>query len=335
MGSFKFQAKIKSMTEMYKDLQNDQKILQNELRKDDLVILNVVETMTKMSAISTKKTEDLTAKLKEAENKNFHLEQKIRSLRIELDEEKEAKVDLEIENIKMRKDLSKLQKSLESVNNNCYDDVKDLNLSEVSNISEVDPNITIIGGDDSDLSLLHELSDFRLLSDKTLALSPFFLTSDTTTLLPEKEVSPSPGPILLSRSVRKCPPPSRSYGKKTPGTYTKKMPSVTISVTRAVDTTKKARRRSKSVDFHIGEKTPIVPEVCDLCDQKAKNGTEDSPTLPWCPHQSLGKDLHSISTNITPVRSMMFGGGKRDVRAKPTSTPLLRSILKLPKTKKM
>ena len=309
MGSFKYQSKMKSMTEMYKDLQNDHKILQNELRKDDLVIMNVVETMTKLS-------EDYSVKLKEAESKNFHLEQKIRSLRIELDEEKEAKVDLEIENIKMRKDLTKLRKSLESVNNNVYDDIKDLNLSEVSDLSEEDPNITIRGGDNSDLSLLHELSDFRLLSDKTLALSPFLLTSDTNALLPEEEVSPTPSPILLSRSVRM-------------------MPSVTISVTRAVNTNKKTRRRSKSVDFQIGEKTPIVPEVCELCVQKAKNGTEDSPTLPWCPHQSLGKDLHSISTNVTPVRSMMFGGGKRDVRAKPTSTPLIRSILKLPKTKKI
>ena len=326
MGSFKM--KMKSMTEMYKDLQNDHKILQNELRKDDLVIMNVVETMTKMS-------KDYSVKLKEAESKNFHLEQKIRSLRIELDEEKEAKVDLEIENIKMRKDLTKLRKSLESVNNNVYDDIKDLNLSEVSDISEEDPNITIRGGDNSDLSLLHELSDFRLLSDKTLALSPFFLASDTNALVPEKEVSPTPSPILLSRSVSKCPPPSRSCVRKTPGTYTEKMPSVAISVTRAVNTNKKTRRRSKSVDFHIGEKTPIVPEVCELCVQKAKNGTEDSPTLPWCPHQSLGKDLHSISTNVTPVRSMMFGGGKRDVRAKPTSTPLIRSILKLPKTKKI
>jgi len=294
------------MTEMYKDLQNDQKILQNELRKDDLVIMNVVETMTKMS-------KDYSVKLKEAESKNFHLEQKIRSLRIELDEEKEAKVDLEIENIKMRKDLTKLRKSLESVNNNVYDDIKDLNLSEVSDTSEEDPNITIRGGDNSDLSLLHELSDFRLLSDKTLALSPFFLASDTDALVPEKEVSQTPSPP----------------------TYTKKMPSVAILVTRAVNTNKKTRRRSKSVDFQIGEKTPIVPEVCELCVQKAKNGTEDSPTLPWCPHQSLGKDLHSISTNVTPVRSMIFGGGKKDVRAKPTSTPLIRSILKLPKTKKI
>jgi len=317
MGSFKYQAKIKSMTEMYKDLQNDQKILQNELRKDDLVIMNVVETMTKLS-------KDYSVKLKEAESKNFHLEQKIRSLRIELDEEKEAKVDLEIENLKMRKDLTKLRKSLEAVNNNVYDDIKDLNLSEVSDISEEDPNITIRGGDNSDLSLLHELSDFRLLSDKTLALSPFF--SDPTTLLPEKEVSPTPSPILLSRSVRKCPPPSRSCVKK--------MPSVAISVTRAGDTNKKTRRRSKSVDFHIGERTPIVPEACKLCVKKAQNGTEDSPTLPWCPHESHEKDLHSISNNVTPVRSMMFGGGKKDVRAKPTSTPLIRSILKLPKTKK-
>ena len=88
------------------------------------------------------------------------------------------------------------------------------------------------------------------------------------------------------------------------------------------------------MDFHIGEKTLIVPEVCELCVQKAQRqrGAEDSPTLPWCPHQSHGKDLHAISANVTPIRSIMFknvlSSGKRDARIKATSTPLVKSILK-------
>jgi len=320
---------------MYDELRIQEKILQNELRKDDMVMINMMESMIGQSSIMSEKTEDFNAKLKEAENRNFNLEQEIRTLKIQLEEEKEAKVDLEIQNIKLRKDLRKMQTSLESVNNNCYDDVNDLNLSEVSDMSE-DNNITIIGGDTSDLSLLHDLSDFDILSDQTLGRSPFFNTASTTALLLD-----TPGPTTPS-IVRKYPPPSCSSVKKVSGTYTKKVhnlpPSVTISKTR--DTVRKTRRRSKSVDFHIGEKTLIVPEVCELCVQKAQRqrGAEDSPTLPWCPHQSHGKDLHAISANVTPIRSIMFknvlssGGGKRDARIKTTSTPIVKSILKLPPT---
>ena len=222
------------------------------------------------------------------------------------------------------------------MNNNCYDDVSDLNLSEVS-INSEENDITIIGGDNS---LIHDLTDFKLLSDETLDHSPFSSTAATNMLLLEKEVIPSP---LLLSTVKKCPPPS--CVKKTPGTYTKKIhhmppPAVTISRSSAQDLpyTKKARRRSKSVDFHIGEKTIIVPEACDFCVQKVQNGrgAEDSPTLPWCPHQNSPKDLKAISVNATPIRSMMFknvlSAGKINPRVKVTSTPQVKSILKLPQT---
>jgi len=321
-----------SLVEMYDELRIGEMITRNEMKTDELFTINMLDSLDKKSRM----TEDLADKLKEAEKKSFHLNQKIRTLTIQLDEEKEAKVDLEIENIKLRKDLAKLKKSLESMNNNCYDDVSDLDLSEVSLISE-DNDITIIGGDNS---LLHDLSDFRLLSDETLDHSPFSSTAATNMLLLEKEVIPSP---LLLSTVKKCPPPS--CVKKTSDTYTKKSlrmppPAVTISVSRAqnLTTTKKARRRSKSVDFHIGEKTMIVPEACELCVQKVQRGrgAEDSPTLPWCPHQNSPKDLNSISANATPIRSMMFknvlSGGKMNPRVKITSTPHVKSILKLPHT---
>ena len=321
-----------SLVEMYDELRIGEIITRNELNKDeDLLTMSMANSLEKNS----KMTKDLNVKLKEAERKNFHLEQKIRTLTIQLEEEKEAKVDLEIENIKLRKALATSKKTLESINNNCYDDVSDLNLSEVSVVSE-DNNITIIGGDNS---LLHDLSDFKLLSDETLDHSPFSSTAATNMLLLEREV---PSPLLLS-TVKKCPP--ASCAKKTSDTYTKKVhnmppPVVTISVTRAQDsnTSKKARRRSKSVDFHIGEKTMIVPEACELCAHKVQRqkGAEDSPTLPWCPHQNGAKDVQSISANVTPIRSMMFknvlSGGKMNQRGKAASTPLVKSILKLPKT---
>ena len=69
--------------------------------------------------------------MKEAEAKVFHLHQTIRSLTIQLDEEKEARVDLEIENAKLKKEVTKLKKFMEMLNNNYYD-AGDLNLSEVS-----------------------------------------------------------------------------------------------------------------------------------------------------------------------------------------------------------
>merc|ERR1719446_236767 len=158
----------------------------------------MMESMIGQSSTMSEKTEDLNAKLNESEKRNFNLEQEIRTLKIQLEEEKEAKVDLEITNIKLSKDLRKLQTSLKSVNNNCYDDVGDLNLSEVSDVSE-DNNITIIGGDTSDLSLLHDLSDFEILSDKTLGRSPFYSTASTTALLLD-----TPGPTTPS-IVRKYP----------------------------------------------------------------------------------------------------------------------------------
>ena len=98
---------------------------------------------------------------------------------------------------------------MESVNNNCYDaDLKDLNLSEVSIMSE-DNDITIVGGD-HDLTTVDEdnspslqefsLSDFKLLSDETLNQNPF--SSTATTILLEKEVPACP---WLLRSVGKQP----------------------------------------------------------------------------------------------------------------------------------
>ena len=60
----------------------------------------------------------------------------MRSLNIQLDEEHEIKADLEIENIKLKKRIQKLQTSLELVNNNCYDvDTKSEKLQKVNKIA--------------------------------------------------------------------------------------------------------------------------------------------------------------------------------------------------------
>ena len=268
----------RTLLEMYDELRISEKIYLNEIGKDEDYLLKALERTKKTAPKESRKSQDLKAKLKEAEAKARHLNQTIRSLKIQLEEEMEARVDLEIENTKLRKEVTTLKKSMESVNNNCYDaDLKDLNLSEVSIMSE-DNDITIVGGD-HDLTTVNEdnspslqelsLSDFKLLSDETLNQNPF--SSTATTILLEKEV-----PARLLRSVGKRPsfevnltPATFTKPKKeAPATYTKKvlgftqMPPVTISVSGPGDSsTRPLRRRSRSVDHNIGEKTIIAPEV--------------------------------------------------------------------------
>ena len=264
----------RTLLEMYDELRISEKIYLNEIGKDEDYLLKALERTKKTAPKESRKSQDLEAKLKEAEAKARHLNQTIRSLKIQLEEEMEARVDLEIENTKLRKEVTTLKKSMESVNNNCYDaDLKDLNLSEVSIMSE-DNDITIVGGD-HDLTTVNEdnspslqefsLSDFKLLSDETLNQNPFSSTASTTILL-EKEF-----PARLLRSVGKRPsfnPATFTKPKKeAPATYTKKvlgciqMPPVTISVSGPLDTTRALRRRSRSVEHNLGEKTIIAPEV--------------------------------------------------------------------------
>ena len=70
--------------------------------------------------------------------------------------------------------------------------------------------------------------------------------------------------------------------------------------------TKQARRRSKSVDHYVGERTVIAPELCQICEASKKSRRpEESPTLPWCPHNSYLTNP-SITINVTPARSKSF-----------------------------
>ena len=106
----------RTLLEMYDELRISEKIYLNEIGKDEDYLLKALERTKKTAP---RKSQDLKAKLKEAEAKAFHLNQTIRSLTIQLDEEKEFRVDLEIENTKLRKEITTLKNSMESVNNNC------------------------------------------------------------------------------------------------------------------------------------------------------------------------------------------------------------------------
>ena len=43
--------------------------------------------------------------------------------------------------------------------------------------------------------------------------------------------------------------------------------------------TKQARRRSKSVDHYVGERTVIAPELCQICEASKKSRAEDMGTF--------------------------------------------------------
>ena len=200
----------------------------------------------------------------------------MRSLNIQLDEEHEIKADLEIENIKLKKRIQKLQTSLELVNNNCYDvDVEDDvdDHLEMTETSEADTTICSNGG-------FQDFSSIQLLGEKTLMnqtglLSSSVYTATTPNLLP-----------LSARRDAQVPPRSNVKHMQT---YTKQ-----------------ARRRSKSVDHYVGERTVIAPELCQICEASKKSRRpEESPTLPWCPHNSYLTNP-SITINVTPARSKSF-----------------------------
>ena len=129
-------------------------------------------------------------------------------MNIQLNEEHEIKADLEIENIKLKKRIQKLQTSLELVNNNCYDvDVEDEvdDHLEMTETSEADTTICSNGG-------FQDFSSIQLLGEKTLMnqtglLSSSVYTATTPNLLP-----------LSARRDAQVPP--RSNVKHTQ-TYTK------------------------------------------------------------------------------------------------------------------
>merc|ERR1711955_3488 len=128
------------------------------------------------------------------------------------------------------------------------------------------------------------LSDFKLLTETTMNRSP--LVSDLSAM-----------PMLTSTPAIYVGDGPINESAKFPyntGTYTKKVSSGTNT---------KNRRRSKSVDFQVGEKTIIAPSVCELCMARPRN-VEDSFTLPWCPHSRA-----SVSINATPVRSLLKPDG--------------------------
>lgn len=298
-------SKLNQRLGLYDDLLISEKVLY-DCQTQDLEMFSKFVDYVKDDKKKSKSAKEIEAKkLEDAEAKIFQLEQKVRSLNIQLDEEHEIKADLEIENIKLKKRIQKLQTSLELVNNNCYDvdleDEVDDHL-EMTETSEADTTICSNGG-------FQDFSSIQLLGEKTLMnqtglLSSSVYTATTPNLLP-----------LSARRDAQVPPRSNVKHMQT---YTKQ-----------------ARRRSKSVDHYVGVRTVIAPELCQICEASKKSRRpEESPTLPWCPHNSYLTNP-SITINVTPARSKSFlfkrkesMGMKEMITSTPAAALNMKSILK-------
>jgi len=262
-----------TLISIFDEMVRNEKILQDQNQD-----LHMLIKMTKLTVESSKRRNNkLNGKLKEAEKKIFNLEQLVRTLKIQLEEERETNADLDIDNIKLKKKIQALQSSLESVNNNCYGDEETDKLLMSTTDSSMESEATLLGDDLC-------LSEIRLLSETTMNSSPLYDASVDVVLTSTPAIGES---IKFPYST---------------DTYTKGLPKIASSETY----TKKGRRRSKSVDFHIGEKTIISPSLCQLCvsrQSRPRNGNDDSPTLPWCPHSQT-----PVSINVTPARSLLKPG---------------------------
>jgi len=263
-----------TLISIFDEMVKNEKILQDQNQD-----LHMLIKMTKLTVESSKRRNNkLNGKLKEAEKKIFNLEQLVRTLKIQLEEERETNADLDIDNIKLKKKIQALQSSLESVNNNCYRDEETEKLLISTTDSSMESEATLLGDELC-------LSEIRLLSETTMNSSPLYDASVDVVL--------TSTPAIGERSTK--------FPYST-DTYSKGLPKIASSETY----TKKGRRRSKSVDFHIGEKTIISPSLCQLCvsrQSRPRNGNDDSPTLPWCPHSQT-----PVSINVTPARSLLKPG---------------------------
>jgi len=277
-----------TLLNIFDEMVKNEKILQDQ--NQDLQML--IKMTNLLLESSKRKNYDNDLKLKEAKKKIFDLEQTVRTLRIQLEEERETNADLDIENLKLKKKIQVLQSSLESVNNNFYgDEETDKLLMSVTDSSLDSMDEATLLGDELGLS------DFKLLSESTMNSSP--IVSDLSAMLTSTPaIYVGDGPFNESAKF--------PYNT---GTYTKKVSSGTYT---------KNRRRSKSVDFQVGEKTIIAPSVCELCMARPRN-VEDSFTLPWCPHSRTRESI-----NVTPARSLLKPDGCSATFTKTALKPILK-----------
>jgi len=263
-----------TLLQIFDEMVKNEKILQDQ--NQDLHMLIKITNMTLES--SKRKNNKLDGKIKEAEKKIFDLEQIVRTLKIQLEEEQEINADLDIENSKLKKKIQGFQSALESINNNWYGDQDTDKLLMSTTDSSLDSEATLLGDDLSS-------SDLKLLSETTINSSRLGL--DSTTILTS---TPAIVDGRLCNQTTKFPYSSDTYTKK------------------------KSRRRSKSVDFQIGEKIIIAPSMCELCFSRPRNTADDSLTLPWCPHTRT-----SVSINVTSANAR---SSVRNYGSPPSRMPL-------------
>jgi len=249
-----------TLLQIFDEMVKNEKILQDQ--NQDLHMLIKITNMTLES--SKRKNNKLDGKIKEAEKKIFVLEQLVRTLKIQLEEEREINADLDIENSKLKKKIQGLQSALESINNNCYGDQDTDKLLMSTTDSSLDSEATLLGDD---------------LSSSETMINSSQLGFDSTTILTSTPANVVDG--SLCKQTTKFPYSSDTYTKK------------------------KSRRRSKSVDFQIGEKIIIAPSMCEFCFSRPRNTADDSLTLPWClcPHSQTSVSINVTSANARSVRN--------------------------------
>jgi len=246
-----------TLLQIFDEMVKNEKILQDQ--NQDLHMLIKITNMTLES--SKRKNNKLDGKIKEAEKKIFDLEQIVRTLKIQLEEEQEINAYLNIENSKLKKIIQGFQSALESINNNWYGDQETDKLLMSTTDSSLDSEATLLGDDGL----------------------------DSTTILTS---TPAIVDGRLCNQTTKFPYSSDTYTKK------------------------KSRRRSKSVDFQIGEKIIIEPSMCELCFSRSRNTADDSLTLPWCP---CPHTLTSVSINVTSANAR---SSVRNYGSPPSRMPL-------------
>ena len=322
----------KSLVDLYDELIVQEKILFQGGLEDLDITHHLAEALSSSRLKSGDKEEDHSQKLDEANQMILRLEQQVRVLTIQLEEEKHANVDLEIENTKLKKQNANLMTSLESINNNCYDDESLLQDSKLDRFIDLELGADVTLVEESEADEKDDMSLTPILGDVTMMKNSFLGPAPPT---PSLLFPPS---LMKPRKMRQVEdnPSSKSacQGSKVPSdtqvvtprpaitapantsVFTFSSETFTMKSSRTSETyTKISRRRSKSVDFGAGDKTMIIPQTCNQCSSQAREQrSEDSPTLPWCTHDTAQPQT---SLNVTPARNLLL---KR--KSYLTSTPL-------------
>ena len=294
----------KTLIDVFDDLfENDKRLLSNQNQDLEMCQIFFEKLKIKLSQDQTTKKLQKNTHLEQI----FHLEQKIRSLSIQLEEERELKIELEIENFQLKKKINQLKRSLESVNNNSYvSDVKD-NYCQLRESSELEPENTTSSSSD-------EGNEVQLFG----GVSPISTNSTQATISIDcqKQNSKQKSPVFknfIQKIVSFCEL-SESLELETTTETTETTtslnhdngiqiaglgsptPITSLHAKSIIDSQKKNYRKRSNVGKNFVEKRIVAPVLCKFCEASKKmKRPEDSPTLPWCPHKYSPQPIVNVT----------------------------------------